>query len=115
MESNRWPLHPQPREFELILTWTKRLAEAYEISTQLFFKKVLHLSKDEASNITKVIPESAVRILSTGTGVSNSEIRSMATNQTFKKIAITIEECDRENPGEIEKIISRLRLSSQKG
>lgn len=62
----RWPLHPKPRDNQLLSEWVQELADLYEVSYQNFCKKVLKLTSDEIYHFKHSAPEKALISLAGG-------------------------------------------------
>jgi hypothetical protein len=108
LTTKRWPLHPKPREYELLYRWIERLSEGYEISYKTFCKNVIELTPEEIGKLRTVLPEKALVTLSNGTGVPIEDLRQRELNTMFK---IQLEELARlmkEHSEESEDIMTRI-------
>lgn len=94
--SRRWPLHPQPREYETLRRWIERIAESYGLPAHNFCPPLFDCrcpSELEAEPLDR-----ALEILSAGTGVPAAAIREMQLARVFdamlKEYARRLEEAD---------------------
>ena len=62
MSRRRWPLHPQPGDWEGLETWVRRIAAAYGVSYDTFLRHALGPT---------------LQCLAEGTGVSLERLRGM--------------------------------------
>ena len=76
MENRRWPLHPQPGEWEGLEAYVRRLAQAYGVSYDAFLQHALGRSGPAARDLDELPPEFLAR-LSAGTGVPVERLRAM--------------------------------------
>lgn len=74
--SRRWPLHPQPRDWEGLENWVRRIAAAYDVSYDSFLKHALGRTGRGARDLER-ISEAELARLSVGTGVSVERLREM--------------------------------------
>lgn len=72
----RWPLHPQPSEWEGLESYVRRLAQAYGVSYDIFLRCALGHIGPGARDLHEVSDEFLTR-LSTGTGVPIGRLRGM--------------------------------------
>ena len=72
----RWPLHPQPRDWEGLENWVRRIATAYGVSYDAFLKHALGRTGRGARNLDRIAEAELIR-LSAGTGVSVERMREM--------------------------------------
>jgi hypothetical protein len=72
----RWPLHPQPRDWEGLENWVRRVATAYGVSYDAFLKHALGRTGRGARDLDR-ISEAELARLSAGTGVSVARICEM--------------------------------------
>ena len=56
----RWPLHPPPREFDVLEHWIERLAAAYGVSKLTFCRQALGLTPPEIAMLRDNPPEQAL-------------------------------------------------------
>jgi hypothetical protein len=75
-DRRRWPLHPQPRDWEGLENWVRRIAAAYGVSYNAFLKYTLGRTGRGARDLDRVSDAELVR-LSTGTGVSVERMRDV--------------------------------------
>lgn len=73
---SRWPLHPQPGEWEGLESYVRRLAQAYGVSYDTFLRCALGRVGPGARDLDKVSDELLAR-LSAGTGVPIEQLRGM--------------------------------------
>jgi hypothetical protein len=72
----RWPLHPQPRDWEGLENWVRRIAAAYGVSYDAFLKHALGRTGRGARDLDSISDAELAR-LSAGTGVSVERMRKM--------------------------------------
>lgn len=94
----KWPLHPKPYEYELLYRWIERLAKVYEISYHSFCKNVLGLTTQEISDLRKSLPEKALVILSNGTGIPITDLKTRDLLGIFETLKQAIEKEIEERP-----------------
>jgi TniQ len=75
-DRRRWPLHPQPRDWEGLENWVRRIAAAYGVSYDAFLKHALGRTGRGARDLDR-ISEAKLARLSAGTGVSVERLREM--------------------------------------
>ena len=73
----RWPLHPQPRDWEGLENWVRRIAAAYGVSYDAFLKHALGRTGRGARDLNRIFDVELAR-LSAGTGVPVKRIREMS-------------------------------------
>jgi hypothetical protein len=86
MVSKRWPLHPQPYKNQFLYHWVKDLAAIYEVSYRKFCIDVLKLMQCEISRLDTFVPEKALAILSTSTGIALDDLRYRTFKGVFEKL-----------------------------
>ena len=74
--NRRWPLHPQPRDWEGLENWVRRIAAAYGVSYDAFLKHALGRTGRGARDLDRISDAELAR-LSAGTGVSVERIREI--------------------------------------
>lgn len=74
--SPRWPLHPQPGEWEGLEPWVRRLAAAYNVRYDIFLREALQRHGRGARDLAKITDEQLER-LSVGTGVPVKRLREI--------------------------------------
>lgn len=72
-----WPLHPQPRPFEPLSLWLERVAREYGVRYRTFCRYGLGLDHPTINIMCHDPPEAALAKISTGSGVSISQLRKM--------------------------------------
>ena len=72
----RWPLHPQPGEWEALESYVRRLAQAYGVSYDTFLRCALGHTGPGARDLHEVSDKLLTR-LSVGTGVPVERLRGM--------------------------------------
>jgi hypothetical protein len=72
----RWPLHPQPRNWEGLENWVRRIAAAYGVSYDAFLKHALGRTGCGARDLDRISDAELAR-LSAGTGVPVERMREM--------------------------------------
>jgi hypothetical protein len=83
----RWPLHPQPREWEGLETWARRVAAAYGMHFAQFVRSGLGRRGPGAWKLDTA-PDTDLGVLSRGTGVPLERVRSMATFEMLRRAAV---------------------------
>ena len=83
---HRWPLHPQPRDWEGLENWVRRIAAAYGVSYDAFLKHALGRTGRGARDLDR-ISEAELARLSTGTGVSVERIREMNYTSIWARVS----------------------------
>lgn len=81
----KWPLHPKPKEHQLVYEWVTDLAALYEINYQTFCKKVLKLTNEEIYDLRSNAPVAVLTILANATGIAIEELKGRDMNSRFKK------------------------------
>lgn len=82
--ARRWPLHPQPGEYETLRRWVERIAESYGLPPASF---CLRLFECRCPTELDGEPfEQALEILSAGTGVPTDDIREMQLQRVFFRV-----------------------------
>ncbi len=76
MTGRRWPLHPQPRDWEGLETWVRRIAAAYGVSYDTFLRHALGRTGRGARDLEHA-SEDTLQCLAEGTGVSLERLRGM--------------------------------------
>ena len=83
--SRRWPLHPQPTEWENLQTWVSRIAETYGVSYDTFLFKALGHTGRGARDLN-LAPDGVIAALSTGTGVSIERLMDMTSSRVMVRL-----------------------------
>ena len=83
--SRRWPLHPQPTEWENLQTWVSRIAETYGVSYDTFLFKALGHSGRGARDLN-LAPDGVIAALSAGTGISIERLQDMTTSRLMVRL-----------------------------
>lgn len=73
---SRWPLHPQPGEWEGLESYVRRLAQAYGVGYDIFLRCALGRAGPGARDLDNVSDGFLAR-LSAGTGVPIERLRGM--------------------------------------
>ena len=73
---SRWPLHPQPGEWEGLESYVRRLAQVYGVSYDAFLRCALGRAGPGARDLDKVSDELLAH-LSAGTGKPIERLRGM--------------------------------------
>jgi hypothetical protein len=85
----RWPLHPRPREWEVLHTWVRRIAGAYGVGYDTFLCKALGRTGPGARDL-ETITEAQLAMLAVGTGVSVEQLRGMNTAAIMGRLTAKI-------------------------
>jgi len=78
MPGRRWPLHPQPADWEDLETWVRRIAGMYGVSYDAFLLNALSHSGTGARDLDHA-PLHVLAKLSAGTGVPIERLQDMTT------------------------------------
>ncbi|MGI9485140.1 MAG: TniQ family protein [Geminicoccaceae bacterium] len=82
--SRRWPLHPQPREYETLCRWVERIAESYGLPPQSFCRPLFGCRCPSGLDTEPL--EQALAVLSAGTGVPVAEIWEMRLERVLSSM-----------------------------
>jgi hypothetical protein len=74
----RWPLHPQPGDWEDLETWVRRMAEIYGVSYDAFLLNALGHTGRGARDLDQA-PAVVLAKLSVGTGVPIERLLDMTS------------------------------------
>jgi hypothetical protein len=74
----RWPLHPQPGDWEDLETWVRRIAEIYGVSYDAFLLNALGHTGRGARDLDQA-PAVVLAKLSVGTGVPIERLLDMTS------------------------------------
>lgn len=99
-----WPLHPVPWADELLSEWIRRIAKAYGISSTIFYKKVLKLSRDEITQIDRTPGDKTLEILSKCTRQPIERLEEMTLPARLRRRMAALETGDPEMVALNEKI-----------
>lgn len=69
-----WPIHPKPKEGELLSSWITRLARASHLSTTEFSNIVLPDKRTTVKEIDRTFDAEMFKVLSDGTGVPVEQV-----------------------------------------
>ena len=103
----RWPVHPELQEYQMLYQWIKKLAEEYGVSYVVFCKNVLGLTHEEIGNLRNTLPENALLVLSRGTGVTIDELRKRDITGIFKMLYDELDRISKETPEEYDALIEK--------
>jgi hypothetical protein len=96
--SQRWPVHPPPREFDILEHWIGELAAAYGVSKLTFCCQALGLKPQEIALLRDNPPEQALRKLEAGTGVPLQQLQDMTIHTLFRRMTQALERIRQEDP-----------------
>lgn len=82
----RWPLHPQPSEWEDLESWVRRIAEAYGVTYDAFLLNALDHTGCGARDLDQE-PRAVIGRLSAGTGVPIERLLDMRSPQIMIRMA----------------------------
>ena len=82
----RWPLHPKPREREVLNAWVPRIARAYGVRYDVFLRKALSRTGPDARDLD-IMTEPQLTMLASGTGVPVEQLHGMNSRVIFDRIA----------------------------
>lgn len=80
ISTNRWPLHPQPRPYETLAVYVRRLADVYGVRYGYFCRCVLGIPHVDI--FQEPVPD-VLRRLSDGTGVPIDQFAEMIWHQVW--------------------------------
>lgn len=83
--AGRWPLHPMPREYEILSPWIRRLARAYGVTDRVFYKHALGCPAGEPMEMNAYPPTDVLERLEAGTGVPIERLRDMTTDRMMAR------------------------------
>lgn len=83
---SRWPLHPQPGEWERLEDYIGRLAQAYGVGYDVFLRRALGRRGRGARDIEGAGFDEVAARLSAGTGVSIERLRAMQGKQVMARL-----------------------------
>jgi len=86
----RWPLHPQPREWEGLETWVRRIAEAHGVGYDTFLHHAPGRTGRGARDLDH-LDDRALERLSAGTGVPIEQLRAMQTGSAMARVTERIQ------------------------
>ena len=81
----RWPLHPQPREWEDLQTWVRRIADMYGVSYDAFLLNALDHTGCGARDLDHA-PIGVLAKLSAGAGVPIERLLDMTTPRVMRRV-----------------------------
>ena len=84
--NRRWPLHPQPGDWEGLENWVRRIAAAYGVSYDAFLKHALNRTGRAARDLDR-ISETELARLSAGTGVPVERLHEMQPARMWGRVA----------------------------
>jgi hypothetical protein len=70
--SPRWPLHPTPREYDVLDRWVERLAAEYGVSMAVFCRHALGLTHQEICLLRSDPSEEVLRKLEAESRIGKS-------------------------------------------
>jgi hypothetical protein len=81
----RWPLHPQPSDWEDLQTWVHRIADMYGVSYDAFLLNALGHTGCGARDLNQA-PIGVLAKLSAGTGVPIERLLDMTTLRVMRRV-----------------------------
>ncbi len=90
VQGRRWPLHPKPREWEVLETWVRRIAAAYGIGYDTFLRRALGRTGRGARYLAEITDVELVR-LAVGTGVPIERLYGMNTGAILGRMTASIQ------------------------
>lgn len=85
MSRRRWPLHPQPGDWEGLETWVRRIAAAYGVSYDTFLRHALGRTGRGARDLEHA-SEDTLQCLAEGTGMSLERLRGMRSAAIMARV-----------------------------
>lgn len=89
-QGRRWPLHPKPREWEVLETWVRRIAAAYGIGYDTFLRRALGRTGRGARYLAEITDVELAR-LAAGTGVPVGRLHGMSTGAILGRMTASIQ------------------------
>lgn len=114
--NQRWPLHPQPHDYETLERWLERLAAEYRVPLKTFYTQALGLRREEFALMRVNPPDEALRRLAVGTGVPIQNLREMDAQRTWQRMMAELNRLYREEPeafAELERMTVRGSFTGQ--
>jgi hypothetical protein len=106
----RWPLHPQPDNYETLYFYIQRLARCYGVKYRYFLQKACVLSATELQEFRPNEPTMKVlQRLSDGTGVQIRRLKLMTSCCALKRAVRKVERTM--TPDEIREYTERIAKS----
>jgi hypothetical protein len=81
----RWPLHPQPSDWEDLQTWVRRIADMYGVSYDAFLLNALDHTGCGARDLDQA-PIGVLAKLSAGAGVPIERLLDMTTPRVMRRV-----------------------------
>ena len=81
----RWPLHPQPSDWEDLQTWVCRIADMYGVSYDAFLLNALDHTGCGARDLDQA-PIGVLAKLSAGAGVPIERLLDMTTPRVMRRV-----------------------------
>jgi hypothetical protein len=86
IETIRWPLHPQPRVYDTLEGYVRRLAECYGVSYDHFCRRALGIPDvDSQARRFQAPSPDVLRRLSDGTGVPIERLAQMTWRNIWNR------------------------------
>src|SRR5271157_5295942 len=85
MPDRRWPLHPQPSEWEDLETWVRRIAGSYGVSYDAFLLNALDHTGGGARDLDQA-PTDVFARLSAGTGIPVARLLDMTSSRVLARM-----------------------------
>lgn len=104
-----WPLHPPPRNADILAGYVKRLAGLYDVSYENFCLGALGIPSSDRAALSLDDPSDEVlHRLSIGVGVSVDRLRVLRRETAFARVTAEIERFFLEHP-ECEQVYARIQ------
>ncbi len=81
----RWPLHPQPTDWEDLEMWVRRIAETYGVSYDAFLRNALGRTGRGARDLDQA-PAGVFAKLSAGTGIPIARLLDMTSLRVMARM-----------------------------
>jgi hypothetical protein len=91
VSDRRWPLHPQPFDWECLETWVRRIAKAYGVSYDAFLLNALGHSGGNARDLDRAPPCVFAR-LSAGSGIPVERLQAMTYARVMSRFVQEMED-----------------------
>jgi TniQ len=85
VRDRRWPLHPQPSDWEDLETWVRRIAEMYGVSYDAFLLNALGHAGRGARDLDQA-PAGVLARLSAGTGIPIERLMDMTSPRVVARM-----------------------------
>ena len=106
--AKRWPLHPMPRQYEILSPWIRRLAQAYGVADRMFYKHALGCPAGEPLEMNAYPPADVLERLAVRTGVPIERLRDMTTDRVMARTVAELRQVIMMGPEHVPETSSRV-------